>query len=217
MLVGSAGLLVVEFVLKGYRPKKEKRLQKKRHKRAGLKRAPKQPSTPEGKVLSSMQSFVPKITIAASEARKKPRLEAIMFCDYGNRTQDGKLMLVGCFDRIIFSAEEEKISVPFFLFIRTAETTKGNLQISIIDPKETVVLAFQVDTSKLTFEADRPANIEFLYPLRFPMPFEGYYWFDVSYMDESLGGTPLAAEFRKQEVEKDEHKTRSMEQEHVPD
>lgn len=205
----------VRFALKGYRRKKEKRLQKKRHKRGGLKHAQKRASALEGKGLSSEESFVPKITIVASEARKKPRLEVILACDYANRTLDGKLMVVGCFDRILFSPEEEKISVPFFLLVRTSETNQGHLQISIIDPNETVVLAFQFDTSKIQFQPDKPAVVEFLQPLRFPMPFEGYYWIDVSYLGESLGGMPLAAEVRKPEVEKDEHKTRNVEQEHV--
>lgn len=188
---------------------------KKRPKRGGLRRQTKQLSPVGMKGVSGRQDFIPKINILASEALKKPRLEAILFCDYANRTQEGKLMLVGCFERIIFSQEEQKVSMPFFLFFRTAETTDGFLQVSIIAPNEKIVLAFQFDTSKLKFAPDAPANVDFLQQIQFPAPHEGFYWFDVAYKGESLGGAPLAIEFRTEETNEDERKAGDIEQEHV--
>lgn len=184
-------------------------MQKKRHKHAGRRRPTKPPELKAGKVATTRQDFIPEVNIKASEARKKPRLEAILFCDYANRLHDGKLILSGCFDRIIFSAEEDKISIPFFLFIRTMEATEGFVQVSLIDPNETIVLAFQLEVGKLEFMPDMPAQVDFLQRLQFPVPYEGYYWFDVSYNGESIGGSALAIEYRKPEVKKDEHEAGS--------
>ncbi len=155
--------------------------------------------------LSTPRDFVPTINIKASEAIKKPRLEAILFCDYVTRTNDGKLILAGSFDRVVFGHDEEKVTMSFFLFVRTAETTKGRLQIAIINPNEEVILAFGFDTELHPFDPKWPAQVNFIQQLQFPALVEGLYWFDVSYLGEPLGGAALIIEHQKQEEVKDEN------------
>lgn len=156
--------------------------------------------------LSEQKPFVPQISIVASEELKKPRLEAILFCEYASRTDKGTLVLGSCFDRFLFEKDENKVTTPFYLLVKTGETTQGELQIAIIDPNNTVILAFSLSVGEKEFLPDYPASVQFLERIQFPVPVEGNYWIDVSYQGKSLGGTPLIVEFDKEEVKQHEHK-----------
>lgn len=153
---------------------------------------------------SEPDAFQPKVNIDVAQERGKPRLLAILFCEYAGIAQDTKHFFVGSFERFTFGPIEAKITTSFFLFVRTSETRDGRLQIAVIDPKGKVIMAMAFLVQPEGFTDDTPATVQFLDRIQFAVPIEGVYWFDVSYKGESLGGAPLVIEFLKQEESKDE-------------
>lgn len=135
------------------------------------------------------------IVIPANLDPEQPRLVAILFFDYSNQTEAGKLNLNGIFDRL-FVDTKEKRTVPFGIFVRTAKTLDAPVQVAILTPKRkpTGGIAFSVNSADLGDQ--KPDMVQFLGNVQFDAPVEGNYWFDVSFRGERLGGCPLKIEFK---------------------
>ena len=138
-----------------------------------------------------------------SQERSKPRLLALLFCDHINQTVDGKANLIGVFDRI-FVHPEKKRTPRFALFVRFAETLNGPVVLTVFGPKGEPVFGFQFDANAAQFEAlperraEYPRQVQALLGMQFEAGTEGVYWFDISYMSQSLGGAGLPVEFIKE-------------------
>jgi hypothetical protein len=141
--------------------------------------------------------YQPNINVAAE--RKKARLVSIVFCLYHSVDKEGRNNLLGCFDRI-FADPATKLTGQFILVIRTAETRKGGLVASILDPTNKAVAAFVFDTPDISVSPDKHMHLQFFGPVNFPANTEGIYWIDVSYQGKSLGGDSLTVEFQKKEA-----------------
>lgn len=135
-----------------------------------------------------------------ADARKRPRLLALLFCNHTNTTKDDKANLIGVFDRVFVHPEVKK-TPQFVIFIRTAETTQEPMLLSVFNPDGTPAVAFEFasDVTEHKFTPDRPAQVQFIAGMRFDVGADGIYWFDVSYKGESIGGAGLVVEFRETE------------------
>ncbi|MGH9846963.1 MAG: DUF6941 family protein [Blastocatellia bacterium] len=138
-----------------------------------------------------------KAQINIAEVLGKPRLVAVLFCDYLDRTKEGKSNLAGAFD-IIYVDPERKRTPPFFLFVRTAETGSGPLEVTFFDPNGAAAAA-TFKASHYTPTPGQPGHMQVLARIQIDTPVEGVYWVDVSHHDQPLGGAALTVEFRKQE------------------
>lgn len=150
--------------------------------------------------------LIPQVTIDVAQVLPKPRLEAALFCEYANRTEDGKTNLSGIFERILVN-RETKLSGGFFLFVRLAEAGEGPIQIVLFDPANKPVLAIGTDLSGEPFKGNYPKMIQVLDRVAFQATEMGIYWLDVSYKGDSLGGAPLIVEMRPEAEKKDEHES----------
>lgn len=132
--------------------------------------------------------------IDVEQERKKPRLEALLFCHYAAIDERGKATIAGCFDRLKVNPET-KNSGSFYIAIRTGETRKGRINVSIISPANDLLgnLFYDADIDR---PLDVPSHIQFMDAISFQAEREGVYWVDVSFNGESLGGTSLTVEYR---------------------
>lgn len=156
--------------------------------------------------MSEEQPFAPKVNVIGSEEVKKPRLGAILFCEYAALTEKGTYLFAGCFERFIFKKDEPRVTSQFYIYVRASQTREGDFQVAIIDPNDTTILAFSYDLDSTGLIPNLPASIHFVQRIKFPVAVEGAYWVDVSFKGESLGGAPLLVEFEKEEASEDEHK-----------
>jgi hypothetical protein len=124
--------------------------------------------------------------------RKAPRLLALLFCDYVNSTNDGKVNLLGAFDRIMVHPEK-RLSPPFIVFARAAEAIKSPLWLTILDPDNQPQAEVRFDPPQMPADRDPglPNQIQFMLQMGMKFAKNGTYWFDVSYEGESLGGAGL--------------------------
>jgi hypothetical protein len=136
--------------------------------------------------------------IDAARERKKARLVSLTFCMYFSVDQQGRNNLIGCFDRI-YADPATKQTGQFILVVRTAETRKGELVASILDPTNRPVAAVIFEAPDTEVPLDMPMHLQSYGPMNFNAPAEGVYWVDVSYQGRSLGGESLTVEFRKPE------------------
>lgn len=157
--------------------------------------------------MSEEQPFVPTVNVIGSEEVKKPRLGAILFCEYATITEKGTYVFAGCFERFVFGKDEPKVTSNFFLYVRASQTREGDFQVAIIDPNDTTIMAFKYDLDSAGLIPNLPASIHFVQRIKFPVAVEGTYWVDVSFKGESLGGAPLLVEFQKEEASEDERKS----------
>lgn len=156
--------------------------------------------------MSEEQSFVPTVNVIGSEEVKKPRLGAILFCEYATLTEKNTYVFAGCFERFVFSKDEPKVTSNFFLYVRASQTRGGDFQVAIIDPNDKTIMAFNYNLDSAGLIPNLPASVHFLQRIKFPVAVEGTYWVDVSFKGESLGGAPLLVDFQKEEASEDEHK-----------
>lgn len=148
--------------------------------------------------MSDETEVEPKINIDIVQERKKARLISLLFCDFASFTKDDKVNLLGIFDRV-FVHPERKQTPRFALFLRTAEATQEPIQVTVFDPHDNVILAFNFGGEEQKFALDLPAHVQLLVDIQFMASMEGVYWFDVSYEGESLGGAGLVVQFRATE------------------
>ncbi len=140
--------------------------------------------------------------IAASfdiEATKAvARLSALLFFDYANQTGDGKVNLLGVFDRIFVDTDEKK-TLPFGVFVRTHETLDSPVKVSVISPENKAVGNFQYELARKDVvlpEGQKFVMMQVMLQVHFDAPLEGSYWVDVSFQGQSLGGAPLTVAYR---------------------
>ena len=142
------------------------------------------------------------VTIDIARERQKPRLIALLFCDFFNLTNDKKGNLLGVFDRV-YVPRTNSVTPRFTLFLRTAETHQGAVRTTIIAPNNKAVNQFvSIPDDADTIIEGIPVNLQSMISIQFQAEVEGVYWFDVSYEGESLGGAGLVVEFRDAEVQK---------------
>jgi hypothetical protein len=131
-------------------------------------------------------------------AKAKPVLVALLFFDYANQTSEGKVNLLGIFDRIFVDPNEKK-TVPFGLFVRTNETLDSPVKIVIISPENKIVGNLEYELPRKSApvtEKQKQVMMQVMLQVQFAAPLEGGYWFDVSFEGQSLGGAPLTVAYR---------------------
>jgi hypothetical protein len=135
-----------------------------------------------------------------SKEWQRPRLVSILFCDSYKMAEDGKADLIGVFDRI-YVHPEIKNTPPFTLFVRTAETLEGLIQIICYAPDgEIPTVVNYASAPESAFTPNLPANLQGISHMNpFHISMEGIYWFDVTFRGQSLGGAGLAIAFRETE------------------
>lgn len=137
------------------------------------------------------------VNIEVSKEREKPRLLALLFCDFASFTKDDKVNLLGIFDRI-FVDSDEKRTPRFAVFTRVAEVT--GFTTTIFDPDG--MPSVQAETkiqADVKFTEGYPRQMQTLTAMQFEIRKPGVYWFDISFEGESLGGAGLAIEYRQTE------------------
>ena len=142
---------------------------------------------------------IPEVNIEVAQERAKPRLVSLLFYDFANRTGNGKLNLLGIFDRIIVDAEKKRTR-SFGLFIKTAETHDGIIRILILDPNGQLIAGLDFGLAEKEYPKDEKYHVaQASGGIEFDTPVEGLYWFDASYNGKSLGGTGLQVDFNSSE------------------
>lgn len=137
------------------------------------------------------------------QERCKPRLEAVLFADYGEVTTEGKIVLVDIFNRIVIDPKDRGApgGIGCSLFVRTVETVEEPIWIKLVDPTGALVdQGLGDDPAWLVGETPWPRHLQTLRRLVFRPLEAGLYVIDVSYKGQSLGGTHLIIEFGKPEV-----------------
>jgi hypothetical protein len=139
------------------------------------------------------------VDIDVAEERLRPRLLALLFCDFASFTKDEKVNLLGVFDRV-FVDPEERQSPTFIMYVRVAEALEG-LTHTIFGPTNQPVLQAVIGPPAQVKErvCNRPQQVQALIALQFKAEIEGVFWFDISYRGKSLGGAGLVVEYRKTE------------------
>jgi hypothetical protein len=141
--------------------------------------------------------------VDALKVWQQPRLLSIIFCDSYKVADDAKTDLMGIFDRI-YVHPESRHTPQFILFVRTAETTDGALEIICYAPDGKIPTRVSYDpVPESSYTANLPANFQGITTM---LPFyiytEGVYWFNVSFNGQSLGGAALVIELRETEDKK---------------
>src|SRR5450432_3853051 len=129
--------------------------------------------------------------------RRKPRLLALLFCDFTNMTKDDKPNLLGVFDRIYVDAEK-RMTPPFAVFARVAEVIDG-FDITVFGPDDLPAIQVKSVPGAGFNEEGLPRQIQTALMFRFEVHKEGTFWFDISYKGVSLGGAGLPIQYRKTE------------------
>ncbi|MBI3910912.1 MAG: hypothetical protein HY320_08255 [Armatimonadetes bacterium] len=139
--------------------------------------------------------FRPEIDV--QEEIKRPRLIALLFCDWGNQTADHKHNLIGTFDRLIL--RKGRTGHRFYLYVRTAETLDDPINITFFGPGGETVAGPEYRVTAEDRVPGEPVQPQLMMPFLFAPPVEGIYWVDVSYRRVSLGGAALIVEFQEEE------------------
>ena len=133
------------------------------------------------------------VDIASEVAR--PRLLAILFCDWVNETPENKANLIGAFDRL-FVQSDSRLTPPFTLYIRATHVHEGPTLIRVFQPDGRVGLEAAVEPPEVTEGTDEPENLQVIARMQFVAEQVGTYWVEVSYRGQSLGGAPLVVQLR---------------------
>ena len=135
--------------------------------------------------------------IDVAQERLKPRLLALLFCDFTNVTKDDKPNLLGVFDRI-FVDPEKRTTPPFVIFVRVAEVAEA-FNITLFDSdNQPAVSIVSVPRSQVDSEG-MPRQTQTALAVQFKTEKAGTFWCDVSYKGVSLGGAGLVIEYRRSE------------------
>ncbi|HEV2880577.1 MAG TPA: hypothetical protein VGX24_04660 [Pyrinomonadaceae bacterium] len=140
--------------------------------------------------------------IDIEKERATPRLVSLLFCDFWNQAEDGKINLIGIFDRI-YVHSKGRLTPYFVLFIRSVDTIEESLKVRVFAPDDSPVVGIDFDDFDASvFTPNLPANVQSILKIRFPVESQGVYWFNVFYKGESLGGAGLVVEYRETEGRK---------------
>jgi hypothetical protein len=144
-----------------------------------------------------LEEFTPITNIDAKAEREKPRLVSLLFCDYANKTAEGKFNLLGTFDAMQLDPSRPTKATPHFIvFIRIRNITDGLLQLAIYGPDNK--LAAAVGTQVKHEAAVR--HLRALIRVQFVVQEPGTYWVDVTHEGVSLGGDSLDIRFETPEA-----------------
>lgn len=141
------------------------------------------------------------------EDRKRPQLVNISLCDLISLEQSGKVNLMGCFDRI-FRDKKTKTTGNFYLYVRTAETRTGHINITFLTQKNVPILqvGYDIEIRDTEPPLDKPLHTQFHSRMSFIAKEKGVYWVDVTYNGQSLGGRVLTiSDFGDEDGKKNEH------------
>jgi hypothetical protein len=133
------------------------------------------------------------ISIDIEQELQRPRVVALVFCDWHNQTIEEKQNLIGTFERI-YTKSLPANSPPFFLVVRMVQVLRGTLLISVLDPNGVIGFQASLDIGEHAADenATEPLYLQVVTRLQFKISRHGIYWVDVSLNDQSLGGAPLA-------------------------
>ncbi len=134
--------------------------------------------------------------IVVAEERKRPRLLALLFCDFVNTTKDDKPNLVGVFDSMAVDRTVRTTS-HFCVYIRVAEITDGFVT-TVIDGDNKPILQIRsvVQVREDQFTPGLPRQTQTILRLQISnIEKEGVFWFDVSHKGNSLGGAGLPVSY----------------------
>ncbi|MBI3653197.1 MAG: hypothetical protein HY231_19390 [Acidobacteria bacterium] len=106
--------------------------------------------------MSEIAAAMPSISIDIEKERTKPRLVALLFCEYGSVSKDGKPSIAGVFDRVHIKPNSK---YQFFMFVRIAEAL-GALEIQMFNPDGKINSGAHLEPLK---DIERsPENISYL-------------------------------------------------------
>lgn len=139
----------------------------------------------------------PTVPIDLVQEREKPRLLSILFFDFYSETKEGKLNLLGIFDRL-FVDPSRKRTMPIGIFVRTAQAFGANIKCEIHSPEGIVTggFNFMVPASARLPDGTQPIQAQILARLEFNAPVDGTYWFAISFAGQVLGGAPLVIQYK---------------------
>ena len=132
--------------------------------------------------------------------REQPRLVALLFADWFNRTDEGKYNLSGIFVRIRTSPTNPH-TPRFALYMRLENVDPTvPIHLKVIGPNGDVGIDGTVVPSAAELAAVEPirdevAELQAAAWLQFIPPIAGQYWFEISYRGEVLGGAMLSIDF----------------------
>jgi len=138
--------------------------------------------------------FEPEVYIDVVQERERPRLVATLFFDFSNQTVEGKHNLIGVFDRIFVSSDRKRTH-SIGIYIKTAYTFDGQVQVAIFSPSNKPTGGFAFASATKEHDGKPLTQMQILGTVEFDTPEPGDYWFDVSYKGQSLGGVKLVVEF----------------------
>jgi hypothetical protein len=147
--------------------------------------------------MSEQPVVAPSVDIEVSIEKQKPRLLALLFCDFTNTTNDDKPNLLGVFDRI-FVDPEKRMTPPFVVFVRVAEVSEP-FKITMIGPDSVPALQVTSQPIDTAHTEGLPRQVQSFLVLQFEAKMQGVFWFDISYKDKTLGGAGLTIQYRKME------------------
>jgi hypothetical protein len=146
--------------------------------------------------VSEDTAVIPEVNIDVAQEAKKPRLEALLFCDYVAITTEQKAVLGGVFDK--FYIQPENRMVALFLYVRTSET-RGPVQLNVFGPDNKLGMTGTLNHSgELPEEGDKLLHVQIAMDMRFEAKMEGLYWFEILYNGQSLGGNCFRVIMRKE-------------------
>ena len=128
----------------------------------------------------------------------RPRLVALIFCDWANVTTDQKFNLIGTFDRITVSASDKRPPL-FALYIRLANTLEDDVHLQVYNPDGTSALEGRFKPQDISSSVHNPIFLQIAARLQFEAEQDGLYWFEVLYQGQSLGGTALTVQIASSE------------------
>lgn len=132
--------------------------------------------------------------------REAPRLEALLFAIFADTGKTNFATIAGILSRIYIDVEK-RATGRFYVYIKTAHTTDGLIELKVTDPRgrQAATATAVVDPSQLT---EKDQSVQLVMPLTLtlgPEGVEGPFWFEVFYKEQSLGGTVLFVQFPKKE------------------
>lgn len=145
----------------------------------------------------------------------RPRLEALLFCDWANETAEHKHNLIGSFDHVYVDAEE-RMTPAFWIYVKVGLIQPDVLTLHVYDPTGTLSVdaSFTLhdvpavgDDMKVQGDTTTFKKVQIVNRIQFRALMEGEYWFDVSFKGERLGGAPLSIEYRSLAIEKEHEGT----------
>lgn len=138
----------------------------------------------------------PNTAAAAQHSHVEPsgtRMTALLFCDWANRTDDGKYNLVGVFSRIALPDEPtEKLS--FYAYVQLLLSDPGPLEIISYDPDGSVGLRLKGPIERRETGGAEPGVLELVIPFGIAPGEFGVHWWEARFEGTMLGRVPLFVE-----------------------